>query len=287
MYGTDLDSTTNDLLLSYDDNFNENYNKIVSLNSTIMNKEELIRLENDIISKKNINIIILQYLILVIVLFGILAILYGCNYITLKTFIILSIIIIIAFTIISVYKAYNNTFVRNLSIEMDEYIKTGLAEIGVQPYKCPSSCTQNDDNIPDPNMININQSPTLNIDPQNNVWQYGDIPSGGYANNNNPAIQSFYTQPTNINNYADEENQPSSNFGTSYPSTTYYQCEWLGGQNNSGLPFNEKSTYTTIPCSYRSNYQEVGRYICQQDPNKTSPNSNVNGIKNCNVITNI
>jgi hypothetical protein len=36
-----LNNVTNDLILKYDKNFNELYNKKLSINSSIMNKEEL------------------------------------------------------------------------------------------------------------------------------------------------------------------------------------------------------------------------------------------------------
>jgi hypothetical protein len=103
------------------------------------------------------------------------------------------------------------------------------------------------------------------------------MPMGGYLKNT--SIQNFYNNPSSgINDEYNENNQPESSFGTTYPYTTYYQCQWLGPQGqNSGLPNNEP-LYTTIPCSYRSNYQETSRYICPQDPNS-------NGIDSCTDVS--
>ena len=53
--GDTVDNITDKLLLKYDEKFNELYNNIVHINSSIMNKEELvIKTNNDI----SINIII-------------------------------------------------------------------------------------------------------------------------------------------------------------------------------------------------------------------------------------
>jgi hypothetical protein len=120
----------------------------------------------------------------------------------------------------------------------------------------------------------------LNIDPQTNVWKYGDIPEDLYTSSRVPP-NDFYANPMNIPYYTktiEEElyNAPKSFFGAVNPVSTYYQCKWLGGNtNNGGLPNPESTSYSTIPCEYRQNYQEVGRYICTDDPNQ---NSNISSI---------
>ena len=59
-----LNNITNELILKYDENFNELYDKSVSMNSTITNKEEIIYKINDEIQEKERQIIILQNLLL-------------------------------------------------------------------------------------------------------------------------------------------------------------------------------------------------------------------------------
>jgi bifunctional ADP-heptose synthase (sugar kinase/adenylyltransferase) len=51
-----LNSVTNDLLLKYDENFNELYDKILSLNTSITNKEEILVKERLEMKIKDINI---------------------------------------------------------------------------------------------------------------------------------------------------------------------------------------------------------------------------------------
>ena len=60
-YSNNLNDITNELLLKYDDKFNDLYNKKIYLNSSIMNKEELINKINDEIYNKQVNIIQLKY----------------------------------------------------------------------------------------------------------------------------------------------------------------------------------------------------------------------------------
>jgi hypothetical protein len=288
MSGVELNSTTNDLLLKYNEKFDENYNKIIKLNTSITNKEELIVLINDIIYKKDNYITILKYGMLLIVLLGILFILYNNNYITLVKFIIIFVVILIVYLVIIYYiTMYNfkNTL-KNIGVKIKDNALIELANVNIKPYTCPTKCTTNPNpspNFPSSNLTGI-ATPTLNIDPQNNVWKYGDIPSGGYSNRRGSEINNFYTSPSGIPNYPSEENEPQPDlaFGTTYPFTTYYKCEWLGPNGNPGLPVNENSTqYTTIPCHYRPNYQETGRYICENDPN----NSDINSCDDVSIIS--
>ena len=58
---SNLNTVTNQLLNEYAIKFNENYNDIVQLNSTIQNKEELIIQTQELILYRERNIIILQY----------------------------------------------------------------------------------------------------------------------------------------------------------------------------------------------------------------------------------
>jgi hypothetical protein len=125
----------------------------------------------------------------------------------------------------------------------------------------------------------LNTTPTLSTDNQSNVWQFGDIPKGGYSSN--APIQQFYKSPTGIQDYNDSENEPRQSFGTTYPTSTYYECQWMGPPNqNPGLP-NPENKYSAIPCSYRPNFTEVGRYICNENPNLTG------NITNCDNVSHI
>ena len=56
-----VNSITNQLLAKYDDNFDNLYQSIIRINSSIMNKEEIINKENDEIINKDKIITILQY----------------------------------------------------------------------------------------------------------------------------------------------------------------------------------------------------------------------------------
>lgn len=273
---SNVNTITNDLLLKYDQKFNELYNKKVHIDSSIMNKEELIIKENDEIQNKEINVNILQYTVILVILFGILLILNSMNKLPITQVIIYSIVfffIYLFFIYFTVYRKVTanqvDKVIKNIKVEMSEYINS------VDPYTCPTKCSINSANPPPSSRIQGYQQPTLNIDPQANVWQYGDIPVDLYTSKNTPG-SDFYMNPQNIPNYRntleeDMGDEPQPNFGTTYPHSTYYKCEWLGG-NNTGLPNIESKTYSSIPCSYRENYEETGRYICSKNPNNLSTN---------------
>jgi hypothetical protein len=276
---SNINTVTNDLLLKYDEKFNELYNKKVHIDSSIMNKEELIMKENDEIQNKEINVTMLQYSVIFIILFGVLLILNALNKLLITQVIIFTIILffiylfLIYFTVYRKVSAYQvDKVIKNIKVDMKDYVNSVIGN-NVDPYKCPTTCTNSSTNPPPSSLIQGYQQPTLNIDPQVNVWRYGDIPVDLYTSKNTPG-SDFYANPRNIPNYRntleeDIEDEPRPNFGTTYPRSTYYKCEWLGG-NNTGLPNNEPVTYSSIPCSYRENYEETGRYICSKNPNNLS-----------------
>ena len=115
---------------------------------------------------------------------------------------------------------------------MDDYI---AKIVGVKQNKCPSKCKVVNIPEPSPNAINGYQQPTLNIDNQYNAWGYNEEEEGYYLKNDR--------------------------------ALTYYECQWLGGNNNGDLPNMEPNKYSSIPCQYRANYEEKNRYICSKDPN--------------------
>lgn len=285
MSATNLNNITNQLILNYDQRFNKNYNKIVEINSSIVNKEELIIKENQELQRKEIIISLLKISIYFIFLFGILLIVHALKKIDLKKLIIMSVLLFIIYLIVAWLYAVSlwtgvttENRIKNMKVQMQNYMGDVISED--LDLTCPSNCSS--DNPPPPNTTEISgyESPTLNIDPQTNVWKYGDIPEDLYTSSKIPP-SDFYANPTGIPYYRqtiEEElyNAPKPFFGSVNPVSTYYQCQWLGGTNNQGLPNPESpTTYSTIPCEYRQNFQEVGRYICTDDPNK---NSNISSI---------
>jgi hypothetical protein len=285
-YESSINYITNELLQAYDQKFNNSYKKIVNINSSIMNKEELIYKENDEILHKDNVIRILQYTIVLIILFGGLLMMYGSRKLNLLKLILFSIILLIIYLLFIYFRMYSDfslsnidKYFKNLKVEMVSFYDTNIES--KSGYTCPVDCPPNPAvyDVERTNIKTYNQ-PTLNIDPQTNVWQYGDIPTDLYTSPSTPG-NAFYIKPTGIPNYApNAENEPQPFFGTTYPATTYYECQWLGGTNNgNGLPNQEKNQYTTIPCSFRQNFQEVNRYICNSDPN-------INGVGNCDQVTN-
>lgn len=267
----DLNKVTNDLLLQYDETFNELYNKKINIDSSITNKEEIILKTNEEIDIKNNTIFLIQCIIVLIILFGIVLILYGLGKIDLIKLIIFSIILIIIYCIIY-FRKYFKTLKNEVKVDMATYIATVIENN--LPYKCPATCPPKNPAITvSTASLQGYEQPTLKTDPQLNVWQYGDMAQDLYTSAKTPG-SDFYSNVT-IPNYTDtyEEqivNSPKPAFKSTYPSSTYYKCQWQGGNSNGDLPNIESKTYSTIPCSYRPNFSETGRYICNRDPNTLS-----------------
>ncbi len=287
---------TNNLLLKYDDKFNKNYNKLVQINSSISNKEELITKENDLINQKDNNILLLKYIITYLILSIITYTIHKTSFINFTSFLVIIITLFIIMAILY-YKYYIKNQYYTLSglfgsvgAEMIDYVKNDILDADLKPYTCPSKCSSNNASVNDGNIgshstpeynVNLNSTPTLNIDPSTNVWKFGDVPEGGYLSSSDSSIQQFYNSPTDIQSYYNENNEPHQRFGTTYPNSVYYKCEWMGASNEEhGLPNTELSTYTTIPCSYRPNFKQTGKYICNNDPN-------LNGITDCSNVSEI
>ena len=281
---------TNELLLNYDKKFNENYNKIVRTNSTIQNKEQLIIKETEILMGKEAYIIAFSYGIFLVIILCILFLLYGLGKIKLSAFICMSIIMIIIFSIIVYYTvvSYFNLYnakkrIDGIKVAMQSYAKKLLKDT-VPEYTCPSSCSTNkDDDVDVEGEYDYTNQPgdTLRTDPQLNVWKYGRIP----YNQNPKSMARLERMIEDEDMNATYEPKPS--FGTTYPKSTYYECKWLGGgtRNKFGLPTGSplpKHKYSTIPCSYKPNMNEVAKYICNEDPNRKGLNIG----KNCINITN-
>lgn len=266
---SDVNSITNQLLLKYDSNFNKLYNKKLNIDSSIMNKEEIIIKENNEISRKENIISILNYSIISFIIIFSLFLLNTINFISKTLLLILSLIVIVIYLIFiyrlnNYYKKMNNLnqSFRNAEIIMDEYLDK------TDKYKCPSKCNKKPGSNINPNLIQGYAQPTLNINPQLNVWEYGDIPESLWTSKENPS-KKFYTNQNNIPNYYNPSNNPKQIFKRNNTALTYYKCDWLGDNNNEGLPNSDKK-YSSIPCTYKPNYTESARYICTQDPNNYS-----------------
>ncbi len=269
-----VNDITNELILKYDDKFNELYDKKLNIDESIMNKEELIVKINDEINNKNYTISILQYSLLFSILLGVVIILYGLKKITFSNLIVLIIILLLIYLLTIYFGVYHKFYLHNLGkglrnakVIMDEY-KADLLGI-VTDYTCPTTCPPI---VPPTNPAAIQgySTPTLKTDPQLDVWKYGDIPTDLWTSNKLKS-DNFYTNYSvpNYNETLEEQiyNSPKSSFGTTYPNSTYYKCKWLGGNDNNGLPNLENKKYSSIPCSYRPNFSEEERYICSKDPN--------------------
>jgi len=287
--GDTVDNITDKLLLKYDEKFNELYNNIVHINSSIMNKEEIVIKTNNDISIKDNWIICLIIGAFFVVLFGVLLIIKGLGKID-NTKLIIGIIILIIVYYIIVYFVINGTpNVEALRKKFDYDVKMKIydAKDLIKQYVCPARCPQiSEEN--DFGDITGYQQPTLRTDPQLNVWKYGDMPMDLYTTKKTPGSM-FYATPADIPIYRDtlEEDtidSPKPFFGTTYPASTYYRCKWLGGSKNGGLPNNEESRYSSIPCSYRPNYAEEGRYVCSKNPNNL-PNDLFKKV--CNNVTDV
>ena len=272
-----LNNVTNDLILKYDENFNQLYDKKLGINSSIMNKEELIIKENDEINIKNNTLTILQYTNIAIILFGVLLIRYGLGSFDMKQLLIYTTILIIIYVLVIIFTIYihitSQNVIKNINgvkVQMGEYIDTVIAD--KLDYSCPATCTNNP--TVSANTILGYAQPTLRTDPQLDVWQYGDIPTDLYTSPKTPGSKFYSNQ--NIPNYRstlEEQTQdmPQQFFNSTYPSSTYYQCQWNGGASNNGdLPNVENNKYSSIPCSYRPNFTETARYICTKNPNNLS-----------------
>lgn len=272
----DLNNITNSLILKYDEKFNELYNKKVLLDSSISNKEELIIKINEEIFNKETRISILQYTVILVILIALLLIANSMGKITIKNLIIISIILFVIYLSILYFIVYNKVAnytlgknLRKMRVNMNNYVDNQIDELS--PYTCPMECPANTDAVEKPNLLRGYAQATLRTDPQVNVWKYGDMPISAYTNSKEPG-SNFYTNPKNIPNYRDTleeitENEPKPFFGKPKTVSTYYKCDWMGGNRNGDLPAFESNTYSSIPCSYRPNFKELGRYICNENPN--------------------
>jgi hypothetical protein len=279
-----LIGTTNELLLSYDKKFNENYSKIVKFDGAIQNKEQLIIQYNEVIMGKEKNIIILQYLIFLFLIFCILTILYNRKIINFTIFIGMSVFMIFIFALIIYFAVLNHYNASNiekkiqgLQVAMQSYAQKLLQDT-VPGYTCPVKCDKKKNEEEEINIDMLQQEPgdTLNINPQLNVWKLGSIP--------------YNTKGIRDPMLYDKGDEPKPSFGTTYPKSTYYQCDWLGGEGKTGpegLPLGGPTPdkpFSTIPCSFKPNMKQKAKYICDSDPNGFKDTTSLEFKEKCILV---
>jgi hypothetical protein len=242
---TSLNSVTNDLLLKYDENFNELYNRILSLNTSVTNKEEILVKERLEMKNKDLNIEYLYSVIIFVLLLCPLLIAHATKKIDTSKLIVY-ILLLLLLLLLYCYILYNRSiqvpsFVKKALVNMGDLSSSLVKQTFKNPYTCPADCpviTTEEESAPTSDNFgtNITIAPTLNTNPQNNVWKDGD---------------GQYIKPSNGQ------------------SLTYYECKWLGGDiNGNSLPIQDPNKYSTIPCTYKANYTQVNKLICNTDPNK-------------------
>lgn len=289
-----LDEVNNKILYEYNKKFDNLYKLRLSLDDFIKNKEELVNKYNDEAARKDYTIIVLSSLIYIYI---VLLVLYGFYYIKFYGLdgLIFFAILAIAYISFNAYVQYKdvdakllvNQNIQNTAIKMKNFTQDTIEKI--VPRQCPTKCvdkpTKNDgDNNSNSNSSYSNiitrKQPSLNVNSQIDVWKYGDVPNDLFTK---PGFnKDIYINPSKFEkNYYNDENYPKSNFDAPINSgATYYKCDWLGGDSDTQMPNTEKGTYTTIPCSYRDNFKESGKYFCPKgvDPN----NSDISNCMNVN-----
>jgi hypothetical protein len=139
-----LNSVTNDLLLKYDENFNELYDKILSLNTSITNKEEILVKERLEMKNKDLKIEYLYSIIIFVLLLGVLLIAHATNKIDNKK-LIGSIILLSLLLLVYCYILYKRSievpsFVKNALVDMGNFSNSLVKATFKNPYNCPANC---------------------------------------------------------------------------------------------------------------------------------------------------
>jgi hypothetical protein len=266
-----LDTVTNKLLLKYDDKFNELYNEKMEIDKEIMNKEEIFIQLNEEMDDKEKQIRSLQIILLALFVLSILLILYVNRQLLWPQYWILTLFFLILFSVLFYLAVLRQ--VQKKIIKAADMVGKGMKDYiqrKIPNWKCPSNCESNTQEEEDEVSVDVLRaeygvSSTLRTDSQNNVWRYGDVPTDLYTSEEGAPYPDM-----DIPNYADPGNIPQPFFrGLKDNYLTYYQCSWMGGDVNDIVPSskNRENTFSSIPCSYRPNYKESGRYICSKNPN--------------------
>lgn len=273
---TNLQQVTNDLISEYDDNFNNTYNLIQNLNSTIANKEDILVKENMEISAKERQIDYLYTIFIYVIIFSIALMAHATGKIDTKK-LILAVIIIIILLAITIFILYKNSvrvqnLLKNIHVELPH-----LKDIVKNPYTCPSNCKTNANaNTSSSTTLGykLNNYPTLNTNQQNNYWKNGD-----------------YSGVSPAGTFIEKFDNPNRNNAINY-STTYYKCKWTGGNKStdSGLPIEDGSIISTEPCEYKEGYvpllNDKGKYkyLCNKPIDDTSKTTGFYSLTNCTAF---
>jgi hypothetical protein len=266
-----LNNITNKLLLKYDSDFQHKYNTTNDLNSGIMNKEELIKMNIDGSHQKDKIISCLKYGIVFLILFSITFVLFGMKKIPLKLFIILTIFYILSYVFVIYYYVIYTTKVDFALLSYQtgrSMVELGTSVIPTDKYSCPVDCEEidsGDSGDSDNNSISYQDiipypRPVLNSQSSANVWLEGDKSMNLY--------NGKFKSPTNLPVYSETdlkmiEPQPFFH-GVSQNGATYYECKWNHSSQDTGIPMKGVSNQivSTIPCSNMQGYKHMGTYIC-------------------------
>ncbi len=282
---TNLDTVTNALLLKMDDNFNRLYDKSLNANHSVMNKEELLKQINLEIGNKDNTIVQLQLFVFFAFLIMILCVMNAMGKLKGSALIGAIIALLVLYSIIIYLNLYKITSVNALDIfralrearrEWKQERRKENADEYVGSWTCPAECpplgtAEEEGGAPVYSDYVTMKGATLRTDSQKNVWERGDVPVDIFTTPqyhkdiyNNPKVLPVFIE----NEQQAKTNNPGPQFrGLKEKGMTYYECKWMGGKT-SGLPFQEKDKYSSIPCDYRPNFKELNRYICTKNPNK-------------------
>ena len=142
-----IDVITNNLILKYKDRGNKLYEQKKLINTSIMNKDEIILKENEEIKLKDIRINTLKYIVIMSIFICAFIILYAMNIFTTAILImgVLGLIIIFAIFIYFTNHRINlldkaKDKIKNINVDMP-FINNIIDKIE-NKFKCPSKCTK-------------------------------------------------------------------------------------------------------------------------------------------------
>lgn len=287
-----LNSVTNKLIDKYDTKYNNLVVGATDLESSIMNKEELIVKENELSNQKDFYIRNLIWGMLFAFLFMIIFIALGMKKISMGMFIFGLIVLIIIYSIIYYYPIY----IAKLQDKKQLFLKS-LAENEYSDennYKCPSGTKyigsnnlSGVDEVDFDQLSSYNMPVTTDMNSQYNLWKFGRLPADLYTTdqNYNKLYEKFENMPiyrhndgmgptsgdinTNRTNgvqidsellytppdkyvYPQQQIRSISAGGTKF--STYYKCRWNGDSNsiNQKLPFPHDKQGTITTEKYSS-----------------------------------
>ena len=303
MSNNTLDNVTNKLLMEYDTNFNDLYDTKLAIDTGIVNKENIDvdgRLSYD---RKNFIINILHFSVYAVIVLSAILIAHAMAKINDKQLLIAIVVLSILYAI-GFWAIKKNTdptvIVQQAAVQIGDNGVKLLKPFFQNTYQCPIQCPPlfptvssetNEEDYPDGPMgygSKIKSFPheLLRTQSQNNVWVDGDIPND--INTTPENYNKLYLKPRKLPIYLNNEMQkqaaePKPFFrGIDKKFATYYKCQNNNGKNNN-IP-----RFSSIPCSYKPNYSEVGRYICSSDPSESSANCENDDCSNiCKKVTNL